>query len=160
MRRRVLAALFLSCGLWGDLAAAQLWRGAAALEVQVDDPSGKPAAGAKVTLLFQAVEPKAGPPVVTTDAQGRAVFLGLADGWWAVAVRREGALTFHAELVLSGEKRPAVLSTFQENAPNAKETLKVRVGRLRPGDNPPRGEVKETKPTAPPPPGTRESSEP
>ena len=137
--------------------AAEAWRGPSSLEVRVEDANGQPVPGAKVRLLYQAVEPKAGPGVLSTDASGEAFFFSLSEGWWVLEVRKEGALTFHAEVVLSGEKKPAVLSTFQENNPGATQTLRIKIGRPRAGAaNPSPAAAQIAKalgaPSAPPPP--------
>ncbi len=133
------------------LRAAEVWRGPSSLEVRVEDAAGKAVEGAKVRLLYQAIEPKTGPSVVTTDGDGEAFFFSLAEGWWALEVRKDGALTIHSEFVLSGEKKPAVLSTFQENTPGASQTLRVRIGRPRVGRTAgePSGGPQVTKPAAP-----------
>ncbi len=128
-----LVSFALALGFAGSLRAAEVWRGPSSLEVQIQDSSGKPVEGAQVRLLYQALEPKTGPNPVSTDDKGEAYFFSLAEGWWALEVTKEGALTIHSEFVLSGEKKPAVLSTFQENTPGASQTLQVRIGRPRPG---------------------------
>lgn len=135
------------------LRAAEVWRGPSSLEVRVEDSSGKAVEGAKVRLLYQAVEPKTGPAIASTDGDGEAYFFSLAEGWWALEVSKEGALSIHSEFVLSGEKKPAVLSTFQENTPGATQTLQVRIGRPRAGRaaGDPTGGPRVGKPAAPAP---------
>lgn len=128
-----LISLALTSWIAVPLQAAEVWRGPSSLEVRVEDSAGKAVEGAKVRLLYQAVEPKTGPAIASTDVEGEAFFFSLAEGWWALEVKKEGALSIHSEFVLSGEKKPAVLSTFQENTPGATQTLQVRIGRPRAG---------------------------
>ncbi len=148
-----LVSFALSSWITVPLRAAEVWRGPSSLEVRVEDSSGKAVEGAKVRLLYQAVEPKSGPAVASTDDEGEAYFFSLAEGWWALEVTKEGALSIHSEFVLSGEKKPAVLSTFQEKTPGATQTLQVRIGRPRPGRaaGDPTGGPRVGKPAAPAP---------
>ena len=147
-----LVSFAFSLGIAPPLGAAEVWRGPSSLEVKVEDSAGKAVEGAKVRLLYQAVEPKTGPAIASTDDEGEAYFFSLAEGWWALEVKRDGALTMHAEFVLSGEKKPAVLSTFQENTPGASQTLHVRIGRPRAGRaaGDPTGGPQVGKPASPP----------
>ncbi|MEP7013519.1 MAG: carboxypeptidase-like regulatory domain-containing protein [Acidobacteriota bacterium] len=128
-----LVSFAFASGIALPLSAAEVWRGPSSLEVKVEDSAGKAVEGAKVRLLYQGVEPKTGPAIVSTDAAGEANFFSIAEGWWALEVKMDGALSMHAEFVLSGEKKPAVLSTFQENTPGATQTLRVRIGRPHAG---------------------------
>lgn len=148
-----LVSFALVSGLALPLGAAEVWRGPSSLEVRVEDSAGKAVEGAKVRLLYQAVEPKTGPAIATTDRDGEVSFFSLAEGWWALEVSKEGALSIHSEFVLSGEKKPAVLSTFQENTAGATQTLQVRIGRPRAGRaaGDPTGGPRVGRPAAPAP---------
>ncbi len=146
-----LVSFALASAIGLPLRAAEVWRGPSSLEVSVEDSAGKAVEGAKVRLLYQGVEPKTGPAIASTDAAGEANFFSIAEGWWALEVQMDGALSMHAEFVLSGEKKPAVLSTFQENTPGATQTLRVRIGRPHAGRSAgdPNGGPQVGKPAAP-----------
>src|SRR5688572_26542065 len=96
----------LAAGLAGLLAtlpaAAQpapaTWIGPAVVGVDVENDDGNPVVGAQVTLRFTAVSPPAGPPPVTTGADGRVVVGGLAEGSWYVEVRHPDHMSFTAYL--------------------------------------------------------------
>ena len=116
-------------------AQAQLWRGPAAVEIRVEDQKGFAVAGAQVRLLYKAVDPKDGPPPVTTDAKGRINVSGLAEGPWSLEVSREGYMTFLAEVAVREGGRIQVSETAQLNVPGALRFMEVRVtkGRREPG---------------------------
>jgi hypothetical protein len=131
-------------------AQAQLWRGPAAVEIRVEDQKGFALAGAQVRLLYKAVDPKDGPPPVTTDAKGRINVSGLAEGPWSLEVSREGYMTFLAEVAVREGGRIQVSETAQLNVPGALRFMEVRVakGRREPGS---RETVVAEKPPAPAP---------
>ena len=116
-------------------AQAQLWRGPAAVEIRAEDQKGFAVAGAQVRLLYKAVDPKDGPPPVTTDAKGRINVSGLAEGPWSLEVSREGYMTFLAEIAVREGGRIQVSETAQLNVPGALRFMEVRVakGRREPG---------------------------
>jgi hypothetical protein len=113
-------------------ARAQLWRGAAAIEVRAED-KGKPAAGAEVRLEFLDMEPPAGPAPVKLDGRGRAVVGALAEGRWRLEVSREGAMTYRAEVLVRRDGKPDVLNAVQHNVPGALSMMEVRLARARGG---------------------------
>lgn len=112
-------------------AEAQLWRGPAAVEVRVEDQKGFAVSGAHVRLLYKSVDPKEGPPPVTTDAKGRVNVSGLAEGPWSLEVSREGYMTFLAEIAVREGGRIQVSETAQLNVPGALRFMEVRVARGR-----------------------------
>lgn len=116
-------------------AQAQLWQGPAALEVRAEG-QGKDAAGGTVELVYLDLDPPAGPPPVALDSRGRAVVGGLAEGMWRVSVRREGYMTYQAEVQVRRDDKPELVATFQQNVPGAKNMMKVRINRARPTGDP------------------------
>jgi len=116
-------------------AQAQLWRGPAAVEIRVEDQKGFALAGAQVRLLYKSVDPKDGPPPVTTDAKGRVNVSGLAEGPWSLEVSQQGYMTFLAEIAVREGGRIQVSETAQLNVPGALRFMEVRVakGRREPG---------------------------
>lgn len=112
-------------------AQAQLWRGPAAVEIRAEDQKGFAVAGAQVRLLYKSVDPKDGPPPVTTDAKGRVNISGLAEGPWSLEVSREGYMTFLAEIAVREGGRIQVSETAQLNVPGALRFMEVRVAKGR-----------------------------
>lgn len=112
-------------------AHAQPWSGPAAVEVRVEDPKGLPVAGALVQLQYTFIDPKDGPPAVTTDERGRATVGGLAAGSWILEVSREGFMTYLAEIGLRDNGRPVVVQATQVKVPGALRTLEVQISKGR-----------------------------
>jgi hypothetical protein len=110
---------------------AQPWSGPAAVEVRVEDQKGLPVAGARVQLQYAFIDPKEGPPAVTTDERGRAAVGGLAEGSWILEVSREGFMTYLAEIGVRGNGRPVVVQATQVKVPGALRTLEVEISRRR-----------------------------
>jgi hypothetical protein len=110
---------------------AQLWRGPAALEIQAREQKGGPVAGGQVKLVCRSIEPPDGPPPVTLDGKGRAIVSGLAEGKWHLEVSREGYMTYQADLDLSSDRKPKVISTMQLNVPRAVHMMDVWFSRAR-----------------------------
>jgi tetratricopeptide (TPR) repeat protein len=86
----LLVALLLGAGVpvW-----SQSWAGRGRLQGQVKDESGKPVAGATVTLRqgSDRVDPKAeGPAQIKTDKNGKWSILGLTSGAWGILIEKEG----------------------------------------------------------------------
>ena len=86
----LLVALALAAGVpvWG-----QAWAGRGRLQGVVKDESGKPVAGAKITLRkgTDRVDPNTdGPPSLTTDKNGKWSTLGLGQGTWGILIEKEG----------------------------------------------------------------------
>ncbi len=111
-------------------AAAQLWRGPAALEIRAEG-QGKSPASAEVKLEFLDLDPPAGPAPVKLDSRGRGVVGGLAEGNWRVEVSAPGFMTWKAEIRVRADAKPAVLASYQHNVPNAVHMMKVNLGRAR-----------------------------
>jgi Carboxypeptidase regulatory-like domain len=133
-------------------AQAQPWSGPAAVEVRVEDPKGLPVAGATVQLQYTFIDPKAGPPPITTDERGRATVSGLAAGSWILEVSREGFMTYLAEIGLRDNGRPVVVQATQVKVPGALRTLEVQIskGRSAPAAAPPAA-ARRPEPRAPAP---------
>ncbi|HET9209166.1 MAG TPA: hypothetical protein VFR03_02145 [Thermoanaerobaculia bacterium] len=132
-------------------AQAQLWQGPAALEVRAEG-QGKDAADGTVELLYLDLDPPAGPPPVALDNRGRATVGGLAEGMWRVSVRREGYMTYQAEVQVRRDDKPELVATFQQNVPGAKNMMKVRINRARPtGDPAPPPQIAQRPAPAPAP---------
>lgn len=84
-----LAASLLALVVAGS-ASAQAWRGTGRLAGVVTDPSGKPVAGAKVTLVWTRDSNAAGPAPIVTNKNGKWVAGGLALGGWNIDVEAPG----------------------------------------------------------------------
>ncbi len=125
---RKIAILLL---LASPAAQAQLWSGPAAVEVQVEDQKGGPVSGAELKLLFKGVDPKDGPPPLTTDARGRATVSGLAEGSWQLEVSREGFMTYIAEVNVRTKGRPALEEALVLAGSGALRSMKVRISKGR-----------------------------
>jgi hypothetical protein len=132
---------------------AQLWSGPAAVEVRAQDQKGLPVAGAEVKLQFTDLDPKDGPPPVTTDARGNATVGGLAEGSWIVEVSHEGFMTYMAEINVRAGGRPTVGLATQVNVPGALRTMRVEISRGRAArvPAPPRPPGDDRPAAAPPP---------
>src|SRR5262249_7146011 len=77
---RVLGGCLLLALLAASAARAQDWRGSGGADGFVQDPDGKPIAGATVKITF--VRVGAGPKPTTTNKSGYWGFGGLAGGQW------------------------------------------------------------------------------
>lgn len=134
-------------------AHAQPWSGPAAVEVRVEDPKGLPVAGATVQLQYTFIDPKDGPPPITTDERGRAAVSGLAAGSWILEVSREGFMTYLAEIGLRDNGRPVVVQATQVKVPGALRTLEVQIskGRSVPAAAPSATARREPEPAPAPP---------
>lgn len=140
-------------------AQAQLWQGPAALEVRAEG-QGKDAAGGTVELVYLDLNPPAGPPPVALDNRGRAVVGGLAEGMWRVSVRREGYMTYQAEVQVRRDDKPELVATFQQNVPGAKNMMKVRINRARPTGDPTPPQIAQRPAPAPAPRPTPQETPP
>lgn len=91
MRKLVTSTLIIALLLVASVSFAQV-RGRGRLQGQVTDKeTGKPVAGAKVTVALAGGSTE--PIVATTDAKGRWSALGLVGGQWNIDIEREGYLT-------------------------------------------------------------------
>jgi len=80
---------------------AQSWAGRGRLQGQIKDESGKPVAGATITLRQgeKQVDPKAdGPKPLTTDKNGKWSVLGLANGSWGILIEKPGYLPSEGQI--------------------------------------------------------------
>lgn len=85
-------------------AMGQAWAGRGRAQGTVKDESGKPVAGAKITLRPGGgpVDAKApGPESMTTDEKGRWSILGLDGGPWGVLIEKEGFMTSEGQISVS-----------------------------------------------------------
>jgi hypothetical protein len=144
----ITTTLLLTALLAAAAGHAQLWRGPAALEIQAREQKGGPVAGGQVKLVCRSIEPPDGPPPVTLDGKGRAIVSGLAEGKWHLEVSREGYMTYQADLDLSSDRKPKVISTMQLNVPRAVHMMDVWFSRAR---SVPAPAPVETVAAAPPP---------
>lgn len=103
-------SLLLGLGAGATGLAAQSWQGALALGIEVQNDQKQPVPGARVTAEFAEVEPYDGPETVTTDAGGRVVLYGLAEGLWRVQVEREGYSRYLAVVRLDAKKKKVVIT--------------------------------------------------
>lgn len=128
MRR---AALLLAATLLPAIAGGQEtdWRGAAALEIQVEDAKGKNLADAEIVLVYLSPDGGGSLPSVLTDAHGKANIGGIAVGRWTVEIRHAGHMSYRAELALSADGKPVVASAAHQMAPGASSTMKVKFSR-------------------------------
>ncbi|MFL6195109.1 MAG: carboxypeptidase-like regulatory domain-containing protein [Thermoanaerobaculia bacterium] len=155
---RKLALLLLM--LAAPAAQAQLWRGPAAVEVRVED-RGAPVAGAELQLRFNGVDPKDGPPALATDSRGRANVSGLAPGSWQVEVRRDGFMTYLAEIEVRENGRLELVQATQLKVAGASRTLDVKISKGRPAPEArAAAPVRETPPIRETPPPARETPPP
>jgi len=82
--------------VWG-----QSWAGKGRVQGQIKDESGKPVAGATITLRKGngQVDPKAdGPKTIATDKNGKWSMLGLAGGDWGVLIEKQGYLASEGQI--------------------------------------------------------------
>jgi outer membrane biosynthesis protein TonB len=144
-------------------AQAQLWSGTAAVEVRVEDQKGPPLAGAKLVLRYKALDPEDGPPPVVTDARGKAVVGGLAEGPWHLEVSHDGYMTYLAEINVREKGRIQLEEAAQFNVVGATRTMRVQITRGRsvpiarapaPVEIPPAPEPATPAPAVPKPPRT------
>jgi tetratricopeptide (TPR) repeat protein len=87
--------LLLLLLLAGLPASAQRWAGRGRLQGEIKDDQGKPIEGAQLWLRMtdQPIDPKNpgdGPPVITTNKNGKWSVLGLAGGDWRVLILKDG----------------------------------------------------------------------
>ena len=127
------SALLFAALVLPTLAGAQEWRGPAAIAVSVEDAKGKNLAGAEILLVYLSPDGGGGLPSVLTDGGGRANIGGLAAGRWSVEVRHAGHMSYLAELAISADGKPVVLSASHQMAPGATSTMKVKFSRGRGG---------------------------
>jgi hypothetical protein len=141
---RKLALLLL---LAAPAAHAQLWSGPGAVEVQAEDQKGHDLAGARVLLVYTALDPKDGPPALETDSRGHANVGGLAEGAWHVEVSHEGFMTYMAEINVRKGK-PELVDATQFRVPGGGTSLmRVKISRGSPTAPPARASAPSPAPT-------------
>lgn len=155
---RKIAILLL---LASPAAQAQLWSGPAAVEIQVEDQKGAPITDAELKMQYKGVNPKDGPPPVTTDARGRITVGGLAEGPWQLEVSREGFMTYIAEVNVRTKGRPTLEEALVLAGSGALRTMKVRISKARSAPAPAREpEIAERPAPAPRPAAPRQPQQP
>lgn len=113
MRRSIVSfvVVLLAVGLT-TAALGQAYRGGGRIQGVVSDPSGKPIAGAKVTLF--SLKTQSGPPSVTTDKNGKWAVLGLTSGKWNIDIEAAGFQTTKGSVEISELQRiPPVKTTLE-----------------------------------------------
>jgi hypothetical protein len=154
---RKLALLLL---LAAPAAQAQLWSGPGAVEVQAEDQKGHNLAGARVLLVYTALNPKDGPPAAETDSRGRANVGGLAEGSWHVEVSHDGFMTYMAEINVRKGK-PELVDATQFRVPGGGTSLmRVKISRGSPTAPPARASAPSPRPTPAPAPVETPSARP
>jgi tetratricopeptide (TPR) repeat protein len=106
MHRRFAAALSLAAVAWLAAASASLaqdWKGKGKIGGVVNDPAGKPIAGATITLRF-GDDPAAGPPAVSSDKNGKWQIEKLAFGTWNLEITAPGHEPLTGPVPLSKEQ--------------------------------------------------------
>ncbi len=115
--------------LMATTAMAQAYRGGGRLQGIVTDGSGKPVAGAKVTIF--SLKAQSGPPPMITDKNGKWAYLGLTGGQWNIDIEADGFQLKKGSVGLSELERippvktvlePAVVVPVEE-APEAKPSI-------------------------------------
>ena len=91
-------------------AAAQPWKGVAALGIEVKAGRRDPLEGAQVLLRYAEIDPIDGPPPLTTDADGRVEVQGLASGRWRVDVSKEGYSSYLLVVALEPDGEARIVS--------------------------------------------------
>jgi hypothetical protein len=135
LNHRLLALAFGFTGLTlSTLALAQSWQGSEAIGVQATDSKGKPIAGARVVLSFQARGAEGSPPEVATDQKGKAVIAGLATGSWQIEVQHPEFLSYVAVFDLDRDKKPSVNASFLEASGSSLTPMKVKLSKGNPRD--------------------------
>jgi len=129
--KRLSFALPILLALVAGPAAAQPWRGLASFELQAEDNHGKAVDRAQVVLESAAPGAPGGPAPMFTDAKGRLAAGGLLEGRWVIEVRKEGFMTFRAEVVLGEKEKPEILIASQHAMPGAYSILRVKFGKAR-----------------------------
>lgn len=145
------------CACLSAAAAAQEWRGDAALELRVTDRGKKPLPGAEIVLELVGVEPRVGPPLVTTDATGTAAVFGLAEGRWVLVLHHAGTQPYSAVIELEAGKRAVVVAGPVRDAAAPPVNVDYRKARWTPPPPPPEPiPAPEPTPTPAPPPARAE----
>lgn len=101
------------------------WMGPFSIEVRVEDHRGRDLDGAEITLAWLDGS-HGGPPAVRTGADGRARLAGLAPGRWELVARRDGQMTYVAEIVVTAEK-PQIVTARHENVRGAIAPMRLRL---------------------------------
>ena len=91
-------------------AAAQPWKGVAALGIEVKSGKKQPLEGAQVLLRYAEIDPIAGPPALTTGADGKIEVQGLASGRWRVDISKEGYSSYLLVVAVEPDGEARVVS--------------------------------------------------
>ncbi|MCZ6726170.1 MAG: hypothetical protein O7A98_02305, partial [Acidobacteria bacterium] len=135
MRGRKRGALLLGATMFlaaGSL-AAQSWRGAAGLEIRVSSRKKGPVSNAVVELEYRGGPGEVGPPPVATDAKGRALVVGLANGTWQVEVQHPNFMSFVAVVQLDSRGKPQITASFLQASSTQSTPIQVKLLRAKGG---------------------------
>jgi hypothetical protein len=122
-------ALMLTLGMLSPpVAEAQVWAGGSGIGLEVKGQDGKPLAGAEVTAAYVEIDPADGPPAITTDAQGQAVLINLAEGRWRIDVRAPDHSPYLVVVRLTPGKKPQITAGPIRDA--VAPPLKVRLEKV------------------------------
>jgi hypothetical protein len=83
--------------------------------------------------MFRGGRESSGPPAVATDANGRAVFLGLAAGTWQVEITHPDYMSYVAVVQLDVKEKPQITASFLEATETASVPIQVRLAKARGG---------------------------
>ena len=124
----------LSCALavaTVTVVAASLppWAGEASLGLRATDSRGRPVVGAEVTLVHEALN--GGPPMLSTNVEGKLEVGALADGTWRVQVKKPGHMTYSGLIHLQAGKKPKELLASLEVADDSGGPLRVKLYRAK-----------------------------
>lgn len=140
--KQKIGSLCVLMALLASVSAAQTWRGAETVAVQVNDSKGRAIAGARVVLTFQGTPGETGPDVVATNTKGRAVLADLAAGPWQVEISHPDYLSYIAMVDVRRGKKPLVSASFLEASGRSLSPVKVKVSKGDPNQASPRLEAR------------------
>lgn len=101
-------------------AAALLLCACSGVRVIVQDPEGRPVAGANVTRWTPSIGGPGGPPVAVTGARGDAYVPWTAQRPWFVQASREGYCPEEYQVEVTGKPQPVVV-VLRPRQPGAQE---------------------------------------
>jgi hypothetical protein len=104
----------------------QEWAGSESVGVEVNDPKGRPIQGARVMLTFSGQGGGVGPPLVATDAKGKAVVAGLVLGQWQIEISHPDFLSYVAVVHMRPGKKAAASTSFLEATGTSLTPVKVK----------------------------------
>jgi len=142
-----LAVLVLGVLVLAAPAAAQLWKGVAAVGIEVKSGKKKPLDGAQVLLRYAEIDPIDGPAPLATGADGRIEVQGLASGRWRVDVSKDGYSSYLLVVAVEPDGEARIVSGPVRDATG--DRMRIEVFRVRPTALP---ELAPRRPARPAPP--------